>query len=116
MQGMSATTGKPLSGEEHLRQSVADILSTHIGTRVGRRDYGSLLPSLLDQPMNAVGRVRLFAASALAIARWEPRLRVTGFQLTADASGAAAITVIGKRTDVARDNALTRLLVPLRSA
>ena len=48
MIGMSAVTGKPLEGLDHLRQSIADILSTPIGTRVGRREYGSLLAELVD--------------------------------------------------------------------
>lgn len=53
MNGMDATTGKPLSGDAHLAQSVADILTTPIGSRVMRRSYGSLIPSLIDAPINA---------------------------------------------------------------
>lgn len=116
MRGMSVTTGKAIEGEEHLRQSIADILTTPIGSRVGRRDYGSLFFQLLDQPMNGLGRVRLFAAAALALSRWEPRLRITGFALATNAQGATAITVIGQRRDVSGRNSLSRLLVPLRSA
>ena len=43
--GMHRTTGAGLSGIEHLRQSIADILTTPLGTRLQRRTYGSLLPS-----------------------------------------------------------------------
>ncbi len=111
MQGMSRYTGKVLDGAEHLAQSVSDILSTPIGTRVGRRDYGSLLPLLMDQPMNAVGRARLFAASAIAIARWEPRIKVTAFALTATTDGKAALTVTGQRLDAPRRATLS-LLIP----
>ncbi|SNS20583.1 hypothetical protein SAMN06295912_102260 [Sphingomonas laterariae] len=113
MRGMSASSGKPITGEEHLRQSIRDILTTPIGTRLGRRDYGSLLPLMIDQPLNAAGLVRLYAASAIALARWEPRLRVTAFDLTVSADGKASIAVIGQRRDVAQANQLTRLLVPL---
>jgi hypothetical protein len=116
MLGMSATTGKPLSGEAHLTQSVGDILGTRIGTRVGRRDYGSLVPDLIDSAMNAAGRLRLFAASAIAIARWEPRLRVTAFGLEGGANGAFSLTIDAVRLDVAQPNAATRLTVPIRSA
>lgn len=114
MRGMSRITGKPLDGAEHLEQSVGDILSTPIGTRVGRREYGSLMPLLMDQPMNAVGRARLYASSAMAIARWEPRIRVTGFGLTATVDGKAALTITGERLDVPRRSALT-LIVPFSS-
>ena len=34
---MNRTTGTAISGLEHLRQSVGDILSTPIGSRVMRR-------------------------------------------------------------------------------
>jgi Bacteriophage baseplate protein W len=47
MNGIDASTGKNISGLAHLRQSVRDILSTPIGTRVLRRDYGSRLPRLV---------------------------------------------------------------------
>jgi len=113
MTGMDAATGKPLSGEDHLRQSIADILSTPIGSRVARRDYGSLLPELVDQPMNPLGRMRLVAATALAIARWEPRIRVTALSLQQVGRAAFSILIEGRRTDVAQGNARTRLLVPL---
>lgn len=45
MTGMSATTGRALTEREHLAQSIADILTTPLNTRIMRRDYGSLLPT-----------------------------------------------------------------------
>lgn len=77
MNGMNRSTGAALSGIEHLKQSVRDILTTPLGSRVMRRQYGSLLPSLIDQPDNASTRVRLYAAVASALMRWEPRLRLS---------------------------------------
>ena len=52
MEGMDGTTGAKLAGIDHLRQSIRDILTTRIGTRVMRRDYGSDLPGLIDRPMS----------------------------------------------------------------
>lgn len=77
MTGMSRTTGQALDGIDHLRQSIADIIFTPVGTRIARREYGSLLPELLDHPDNGATRVRLFAATAGALMRWEPRLRIS---------------------------------------
>ncbi|MFC3581094.1 GPW/gp25 family protein [Sphingomonas hylomeconis] len=115
MIGMNARTGAPLAGDDHLQQSVADILGTPLGTRLGRREYGSLVPELLDQPMNALGRVRLFAAGALALQRQEPRLRATRMMLAAGSTpGAAVLTVTGRRTDAARATAVD-LTVPVRA-
>lgn len=82
MHGINAHTGQELSGIDHLRQSITDILTTPIGSRVMRRDYGSLVPALIDQPDNGATRVRVYAATATALMRWEPRLRITRISLT----------------------------------
>lgn len=81
MTGMHRSTGQALDGIDHLRQSIADILTTPIGSRVMRRDYGSELPALLDQPDNGATRVRVYAASAAALMRWEPRLQLTAVRI-----------------------------------
>lgn len=77
MNGVNSRTGKRLSGVAHLRQSVSDILTTPIGSRVLVRDYGSDLFSLVDNPRDDLTRLQIIAASATALARWEPRLKVT---------------------------------------
>lgn len=101
MIGMNRTTGRPLSGVDHLVQSIDDRLSTPLGTRVGRRDYGSLVPEQLDQPNNPLGRLRVIAAAALALLR-EPRARIRRITLAPGAdSHAAVLTITGNRTDVA---------------
>lgn len=115
MIGMDVASGKLLEGEAHLRQSIADILSTPIGTRVGRREYGSLLPELIDQPVNEAGKIRLFAATALALLRWEPRINVTRVGLEQTGPGSFSIVVEGRRTDAPQPNLFTRLTVPLAS-
>ncbi|MCS6520867.1 hypothetical protein NYA10_29720, partial [Burkholderia thailandensis] len=63
MIGMNARTGRAIAGQAHIEQSVADILFTPLGTRVMRRDYGSLLPELIDGPVNPLMRMRVMAAS-----------------------------------------------------
>ena len=113
MHGMNATTGKPLEGDAHLSQSIGDILSTPIGTRIGLRDYGSDLPDLIDQPANRAGALRLYAAAALAIARWEPRIALIRVGIAATATpGAFAMLVEGRRTDTPGS---TRLTIPVRA-
>lgn len=84
MNGMDRNTGKRLSGIEHLRQSVVDILTTPLGSRVMRRTYGSRLFELLDSPLNASTQVQFFAATAQALATWEPRLKVLRVQASYD--------------------------------
>ncbi|MEP4038514.1 GPW/gp25 family protein [Pseudophaeobacter sp.] len=76
MLGIDASTGKRLSGVSHLRQSVRDILTTPIGSRVMRRDYGSRLYRLVDAPMNDATRLDMMAATYEALEIWEPRLQL----------------------------------------
>ena len=76
MRGIDAGTGAVLAGPAHLRQSVRDVLATRIGTRVMRREYGSRLPELVDAPLNDGLRAAVVAATAEALRRWEPRLRL----------------------------------------
>lgn len=96
MNGINAATGKRLSGAEHLKQSVKDILTTRIGTRIMRREYGSRLPELVDNPMNELLKVELFAATAEALARWEPRIRLDRVYLSdVNSDGGIALTLEG---------------------
>ena len=93
---MDRTTGRRITGIDHVRQSVADILTTPLGSRLERRNYGSLLPSLIDQPDNAHTRLRCYAAIASALMKWEPRLRVTRVGMTAgDRPGQATVDLQG---------------------
>lgn len=102
MIGMNRTTGRPLAGADHLEQSIADILGTPLGTRLCRREYGSLVPQLLDQPNNDLGRMRIFAAAALALLRQEGRARISRVVLSpGELPQEAVITVTGRRTDAA---------------
>ncbi|MFC0206424.1 GPW/gp25 family protein [Novosphingobium soli] len=114
MAGMSRTTGAVIDGLDSIRESVADILATPVGTRVGRREYGSLLPDLIDQPMTGPNILRLYAATALAISRWEDRLRLRQVTLAAGAQpGAATLNIEADRTDTVPAAARTRFALPL---
>lgn len=75
-QGIDAENGKALSGISHLQQSIRDILTTRVGTRVMRREYGSDLPNLVDNPLNDATKLDLFAEVAIALQKWEPRVVV----------------------------------------
>lgn len=113
MIGMDRRTGKRLEGRAHLAQRLATILNTPIGTRVNRLDFGSMLFELVDQPMNALGRLRVFAATASAIARWEPLFRLTRVALTFSADGKAMLDLEGVDLESPAPNAFARLSVPL---
>jgi len=113
---MDARTGKAIDGEAHLAQSIGDILGTPLGSRVMLRDYGSLLFDLIDQPLNAATAMLIRAATAVAIRRWEPRIKVSRVALSGSpAAGSLAITITGTRTDVPAATARTTLSIPLPS-
>lgn len=95
MDGISAKTGKRLGGIEHLRQSIRDILTTPIGSRVMRRDYGSRLFQLVDSPLNRGTILELYAATAQAIAKWEPRFAVQKVSIASAEPGAVVLDVTG---------------------
>jgi phage baseplate assembly protein W len=73
MKGMSRTTGGYLDDLEHLKQSIVDILTTPVGSRVMRREYGSNLFYLVDKSVNREFLQQIYAAVAEAIEKWEPR-------------------------------------------
>ena len=94
---MNRTTGRRITAMAHLQQSIADILTTPLGSRLGRRTYGSLLPSLIDKPDNGPTRLRCYSAIASALMKWEPRLRVTRVGITSgDNPGQATVTLQGE--------------------
>lgn len=88
---MNAHTGRALSDVEHVRQSVINILFTAIGSRIMRRDYGSLLPALIDQPLTAQTRLQIMSATAMALWRWEPRLQLTRVVMYAGSETSASV-------------------------
>lgn len=106
MNGVNCRTGKRLSGAAHLRQSVSDILNTPIGSRVLVRDYGSDLFSLVDNPRDDLLRLRVIAATATALARWEPRLKVSKVTVTFPANEAGCVVNIAG-TDLENNTRIT---------
>ncbi len=109
---MDAINGGSAEGTSHLVQSIHDVLTTPLGSRIQRRDYGSLLPELIDQPFNDHTRLQLFGATATALMRWEPRIRLTRVALAqGDAPG---VFVLDLDYQHAGNRQPQRATVPLR--
>ncbi|MBU9413686.1 GPW/gp25 family protein [Burkholderia multivorans] len=116
MIGMNARTGRAIAGQAHIEQSAADILFTPLGTRVMRRDYGSLLPTLIDGPVNPLMRMRVMAASVMALARWEPRIQVNQVDFAATGiDGGAVLELHGERIDGPRAGTPFSMRLPTTS-
>ncbi|EOY9866419.1 GPW/gp25 family protein [Acinetobacter baumannii] len=75
---INKNNGQTLETEEQsIQQSIDDIVSTPIGSRIMRREYGSLIPDLIDQPINEVLILKCYSAIYTAILRWEDRINVS---------------------------------------
>lgn len=113
--GLDVTTGRAVTGLDHLRQSVQDILTTPIGSRVMRRDYGSGLFELIDQNVTPLTLALIYAATVDALRKWEPRLRVT--RVRADATpgelenGRISLAVEGQYLPEGRDVVLDGVIL-----
>lgn len=70
--GIDRSTWAPLVAWDHVRQSIAVILSTEIGERLHRRRFGSNVAELIDKPQNIETIVDLYMAVAESL---EPRIR-----------------------------------------
>lgn len=93
--GMSRNDGQALADTDHLRQSVRDILLTPQGSRIARREYGSLLFALIDQPQNPALRLQIMSAVYVALNRWEPRLTLDSITINGNFDGSMVVELTG---------------------
>lgn len=96
MLGMDRRTGQPLSGLAHLRQSIEDILTTPVGSRRMRPEYGSTLRRFVDLPVNEGWKSAVQAEVARALGRWEPRLRLERVRVLAVLGGEITLQLTGQ--------------------
>lgn len=98
--GMDRRTGRLIDNKlDHIRQSLADIFTTPIGTRAQRRWYGSRIFALLDSPMNEAGRLRLVSALVDAAYRFEPRVIITWANIKIGTDGKVMLDYVAKTID-----------------
>ena len=95
MIGMDRRTGLPISGVEHLRQSIEDILTTPLGSRLMRPEYGSTIRRFLDLPVSEGWKSAVQAEAARALKRWEPRLELTQVQVLSVLDGRITFRLSG---------------------
>lgn len=113
MNSFSPSTLLPIDGDQALAEAVRTVLFTPVGTRVMRRDFGSLLLELIDQPQNQETVVSLYGATALALMRWLPVFRLAKVVLEHLAPGRAQLLLEGADRSSPAPNALIRIAVPL---
>ncbi|MBV2146592.1 GPW/gp25 family protein [Wolbachia endosymbiont of Listronotus oregonensis] len=95
MRGMDVNTGKELEGIEHLKQSIVNILTTPINSRIMRRNYGSRLLELVDRPINRDFTLEIYAATAEALQKWEKRFKLEKVKITEVKEGKVTLDLEG---------------------
>lgn len=114
--GMNASTGQQLSDLDHIRQSIQKILTTPIGSRVMRRDFGSMIPDLIDKPLNGKTRMQAMAACVMSIQAWEPRVDLVSVVLQlGDAASDLYADIELARRDGPSSGKTSKLQIPLRA-
>ena len=91
---MNANTGRMMTTQEHIRQSIGDILYTRIGARVQREPYGSIIPELIDSPMRGEVLAMIITSGVyMALATYEPRINVTNVSVDMNAVASARLNL-----------------------
>lgn len=60
-----------------------------------RRDYGSLLSTLIDQPQTPALKLQVQAACYVALLKWEPRLTLTSIAMESHYDGQLIVDISG---------------------
>jgi hypothetical protein len=88
---MNINTGKTISEIAHIKQSIANILTTPIGSRIMRRNYGSRIFEKIDNPINGELIAEIYSDVVEALFIWEPRFEVE--QVTVQSIKKGKITI-----------------------
>ena len=92
---ISRENGKPLTEIEHIKQSLADLISTPIGSRIMRRDYGTQLANLIDQPTSESLYLKCYSTIYIAVLRWEPRIEISKIFISSQEQGKQVLDIEG---------------------
>ena len=74
--GMNKYDGSALTGLKHIEQSIAEILTTPLGSRYYRPDFGCSLSDYVDGVGNDETLSRIKIEIARALTEWEPRITI----------------------------------------
>lgn len=82
-----------VTGLDDLRQAIAIILRTPVGSDPLRPEFGSNLHRYIDYPVNRA-RPHLVRETVAAIRRWEPRVSVLRVVVTQQGDAGVQISVV----------------------
>ena len=99
---MNRETGGAISDLDHINQSIADILTTPLGSRRMRPDYGSKLRRFVDLPVTEGWKSAVQAEAARAIGRWEPEFKLEQVRVLSVLGGQINIQIRGEYLGVSQ--------------
>lgn len=95
-----------------IEASIRLILSTSIGERLMRPDFGSTLSSFVFKPINEENRAKMSSAVNEALQRWEPRIKVSQISVTPSQADRATV-LIDVEYRIRRTNVRANFVYPL---
>ena len=101
--GINRETGEILTGWQHTVQSIITIVTTEVGERVQRRDFGSKVNGLIDKPQNDEEILEFYMAIAEGLEPrrvrqsiyGEPRFKLTQLSFDATVPGVVRFSLGG---------------------
>lgn len=96
MRGMDDQTGKYNDGFDYLKQRIRDILSTPLGSRVMRREYGSELFKRIDNPTNGELIANIYSDCVTALYNFEPEFEVVNVSVVSIEHGKIILNLEGQ--------------------
>lgn len=96
MLGMDNQTGIHKDGFAYLKQRVQDILSTPLGSRVMRREYGSNLYKRIDNPANGDLVANIYADCVTALYKFEPEFELLRVNIVSITKGRVLLDLEGR--------------------
>lgn len=97
--GMNRDAGEAITDIDHIWRSVSNILMMPGSSHIQRRNYGSLLSVLIDQPQNDLIRLQVMAAVFIALSRLELRIRLNTVNITSAHDGLIVVELTGLQDD-----------------
>lgn len=100
-----------VSEEEDIRQSLCIILSTHLGERVMRPEFGSELHNMVYHNMDLTARTQLRASIENAILHFESRITLTNVEFDVSEERVGKMSILLEYT-IRLTNARGNLVYP----
>jgi phage baseplate assembly protein W len=100
-----------IEGEDNLDQAMILLLSTALGERQMRFEFGSDLPRMIFEPITSATLVELEEAARIALRDWEPRVLVREVRADPDPVLESKVT-LSITFDIPQTNSRRNLVFP----